>query len=38
LNKAPDKSKSVINYSKEDARKYSPKENYEIGEVIFHRI
>jgi hypothetical protein len=38
LNKAPDKSKSVINCSKDDARKYSPTENYEIGEVIFHKI
>jgi len=38
LNKTPDKSRSVINYSKEEARKYSPKENYEIGEVIFHKV
>jgi hypothetical protein len=33
-----DKSKAVVSYTKEEARKYSPKENYNIGDVIFHSI
>lgn len=31
-----DKSKAVIHVSKEDARKYSPKDTYDIGDVLFH--
>lgn len=31
-----DKSKAVIPISREDARKYSPLEEYDIGEVIYH--
>jgi len=33
-----DKSKSVIHYSKDDTRIYSPKDIYDIGDVIFHKI
>lgn len=33
-----DKSKAIIQFSKDDARKYSPKENYNIGDVIFHKV
>ncbi len=33
-----DKSKAVIHISPEDARKYSPKEEYKIGDVIFHKV
>lgn len=33
-----DKSRAVIHISREDARRYSPKEEYEIGDVIFHAI
>ncbi len=33
-----DKSKAVIHISKEDAKKYSPLEEYQIGDVIFHSI
>jgi hypothetical protein len=33
-----DKSKAVIHISREDARKYSPKDEYQIGDVIFHLI
>jgi hypothetical protein len=33
-----DKSKAVIHISREDARKYSPREEYQIGDVIFHSI
>jgi len=35
---ANDKSKAVISFTKEDARKYSPRENYDIGDVIFHKV
>jgi hypothetical protein len=31
-----DKSKAVVHISREDARKYSPKDEYQIGDVIFH--
>jgi hypothetical protein len=31
-----DKSKAVVHISREDAKKYSPKEEYQIGDVIFH--
>ncbi|HPI20954.1 MAG TPA: hypothetical protein PKY56_11340 [Candidatus Kapabacteria bacterium] len=33
-----DKSKAVIHISKEDAKKYSPLDEYQIGDVIFHAI
>lgn len=33
-----DKSKAVIPVTKEDARKYSPMEEYSIGDVIFHDV
>lgn len=33
-----DRSKAVIHISREDARKYSPKEEYQVGEVIFHSV
>ena len=33
-----DKSKAVVHISREDARKYSPKEEYQIGDVIFHTV
>jgi hypothetical protein len=33
-----DRSKAVIHISREDARKYTPKEEYQVGEVIFHSI
>jgi len=33
-----DKSKSVIHYSKDDTKVYSPKDIYEVGDVIFHKI
>ena len=31
-----DRSRAVIHISREDARRYNPKEEYEIGDVIFH--
>lgn len=33
-----DKSRAVVHISREDARKYSPKEEYNIGDVIFHSV
>ncbi|MEM4261164.1 MAG: hypothetical protein QXG00_08020 [Candidatus Woesearchaeota archaeon] len=33
-----DKSRAVIHISREDARKYTPREEYQVGEVIFHSI
>ncbi len=33
-----DKSKAVIHISREDAMRYSPKEEFQIGDVIFHAI
>ena len=38
INSEADKSKAVIPISKEDARKYSPTEEYNIGEVIYHEV
>jgi hypothetical protein len=38
LENESDKSKSVIHYSKDDTRIYSPQDIYEIGDVIFHKI
>lgn len=33
-----DKSKAIISFTKNDARKYSPRENYSVGDVIFHKV
>lgn len=33
-----DKSKAVVHISREDAKKYSPKEEYQVGDVIFHAV
>jgi hypothetical protein len=33
-----DKAKAVVHISREDAIKYSPKDEYQIGDVIFHTI
>jgi len=33
-----DKSRAVVHISREDARKYSPREEYQIGDIIFHSI
>jgi hypothetical protein len=33
-----DRSKAVVHISREDALRYSPKEEYQIGDVIFHSI
>jgi hypothetical protein len=33
-----DKSKAVVSFTKEEARRYSPRENYNVGDVIFHSI
>ncbi len=33
-----DKSKAIIPITREDARKYSPREEYCIGDVIFHAV
>lgn len=33
-----DKSRAVIPCSKEEAKKYSPKNEYSIGDVIFHTV
>ncbi len=33
-----DKSKAVVHITREDAIKYSPKETFEIGDVIFHSV
>lgn len=33
-----DKSKAVIHITREEARKYNPKEVYQIGDVIFHAV
>jgi len=38
LEQETDKSKSFINYSKDDTKVYSPNDIYEIGDVIFHKI
>jgi len=38
LEQETDKSKSVINYSKDNTKVYSPKDIYEVGDVIFHKI
>jgi hypothetical protein len=33
-----DRSKAVIHISREDARKYNPREEFQIGDVIFHSV
>jgi hypothetical protein len=33
-----DKSSAIIHISREDARKYNPREEYQIGDVIYHAI
>lgn len=33
-----DKSRAVVHISREDARKYSPKDEYQIGDIIFHTV
>lgn len=33
-----DRSKAVVHITREDARKYSPKEEYHIGDIIFHSV
>lgn len=33
-----DKSRAVVHISREDAKKYSPKEEYQVGDVIFHSV
>ena len=38
INSETDRSKAVIPISKEEAKKYSPEEEYNIGDVIYHTI
>ena len=33
-----DKSKAVVPFTKEDVKKYSPREEYFVGDVIFHPV
>jgi len=33
-----DKSKAVVPVSREDEKKYSPKESYQVGDVVFHSV
>ncbi len=33
-----DRSKAVIHISREDAKKYSPRDEFKIGDIIFHSI
>ena len=33
-----DKSKAVVHISREDAKQYSPKSEYQIGDVIYHKL
>lgn len=33
-----DKSKAVVHISRDEAKKYSPKDEYHIGDVIFHQV
>jgi hypothetical protein len=33
-----DKAKAIEHFSKEDAKQYSPKETYQQGDVIFHKV
>ncbi|MCX6156077.1 MAG: hypothetical protein NT007_18165 [Candidatus Kapabacteria bacterium] len=33
-----DRSGAVVHVSKEDARRYSPREEYQIGDVIYHAV
>ncbi|NLJ15031.1 MAG: hypothetical protein GX372_07265 [Ignavibacteria bacterium] len=38
INSNTDKSKAVIPATKEEAKKYSPKDEYKIGDIIFHSV
>lgn len=33
-----DKSKAVIHISREDAKRYNPREEFKVGDIIFHAI
>jgi hypothetical protein len=33
-----DRSKAVVHISREDAKRYSPREEFQIGDVIFHAL
>ncbi len=33
-----DKSKAIIHISREDAKRYNPREEFKIGDIIFHAI
>jgi hypothetical protein len=33
-----DKSKSIVSFTKDDVKQYSPTENYDVGDVIFHKV
>ncbi len=33
-----DKSRAVVHISREDAKKYTPKSEFQIGDVIFHTV
>ncbi len=33
-----DKSKAVIHISPEDAKKYNPRDEYKVGDVIYHEV
>lgn len=33
-----DKSKAVVHISRDEAKKYNPKDEYQIGDVIFHQV
>ena len=33
-----DKSKGVVHISRDEAKKYNPKDEYQIGDVIFHQV
>ncbi len=33
-----DKSKAIVHISREDAKKYTPVDEYEIGDIIFHSV
>lgn len=33
-----DKSKAIIHITREDAKKYNPREEYKIGDVIYHAV
>jgi hypothetical protein len=33
-----DKSKAIIHITREDAKKYNPRDEYKIGDVIYHAV